>query len=83
MVVQNAVAVGCVALIPAGNGVYELSKMAVSPELRTRNRSHAAPHAITQARQHGAQSLFLGSSTKLPNAVRRSQHFSPILSATY
>src|ERR1700728_3432840 len=27
-------AVGCVALIPIGNGVYELSKMAVSPELR-------------------------------------------------
>src|ERR1700753_4176538 len=27
-------AVGCVALIPMGDGVYELSKMAVSPELR-------------------------------------------------
>src|ERR1700747_1050528 len=27
-------AVGCVALIPIGGGVYELSKMAVSPELR-------------------------------------------------
>ncbi len=27
-------AVGCVALIPMGDGVYELSKMAVSPEMR-------------------------------------------------
>ena len=34
MAYAGAEAVGCVALIPMQNGVYELSKMAVSPHLR-------------------------------------------------
>src|ERR1700733_4196628 len=33
MVWLGHLAVGCVALIPMGEGVYELSKMAVSPEM--------------------------------------------------
>jgi N-acetylglutamate synthase-like GNAT family acetyltransferase len=62
--------VGCVALIPMGNGVYELSKMAVSPRLRGLGIGRTLlEHAIAQARAIGAQSLFLGSSTKLANAV--------------
>lgn len=63
-------AVGCVALIPMSDGVYELSKMAVSPHLRGRGLGRRLlQHSIAEARSLGAKSLFLGSSTKLPNAV--------------
>jgi putative acetyltransferase len=62
--------VGCVALIPMGNHVYELSKMAVSPRLRGLGIGRALlEHAIAQAKLIGARSLFLGSSTKLQNAI--------------
>ncbi len=62
--------VGCVALIPLGNGVYELSKMAVSPRLRGLGVGRRLlEHTIAEARALGATSLFLGSSTKLKNAV--------------
>lgn len=62
--------VGCVALIPLGNGVYELSKMAVSPRLRGHGVGRRLlEHTIAEARAMGATSLFLGSSTKLTNAV--------------
>jgi N-acetylglutamate synthase-like GNAT family acetyltransferase len=63
-------AVGCVALIPMGHGVYELSKMAVSPRLRGLGIGRRLLlHAIQEARAIGAKSLFLGSSTKLKSAV--------------
>ncbi|MFB7816176.1 GNAT family N-acetyltransferase [Paenibacillus chitinolyticus] len=62
--------VGCVALVPTGAGVFELSKMSVTPELRGRGYGRKIIHAvINHARALGATSLFLGSSTKLPNAV--------------
>ena len=70
MVYLDQQAVGCVALIPLANGVYELSKMAVSPELRGLGIGRRLlQHAITQAKQIGAKSLFLGSNAKLKNAV--------------
>lgn len=63
--------VGCVALIPMENGIYELSKMAVSPDARGRGIGRQLLlHALAEARRIGATSLFLGSSTKLANAVR-------------
>ena len=63
-------AVGCVALIPMGDGVYELSKMAVSPELRGLGIGRRLlQYAVTQAKQLGARSLFLASNAKLKNAV--------------
>src|ERR1700722_4125966 len=63
-------AVGCVALIPAGDGVYELSKMAVSPELHGLGIGRRLlEYAVTQAKQLGASSLFLASNAKLKNAV--------------
>lgn len=63
-------AVGCVALIAMGDGVYELSKMAVSPKLRGQGIGRRLlEYSIAQARSIGARSLFLGSSTKLKNAV--------------
>jgi putative acetyltransferase len=70
MVYADAKPVGCVALMPMGNGVYELSKMAVSPQLRGQGIGRRLlQHAIAQAKLIGAKSLFLGSSTKLPSAV--------------
>ena len=62
--------VGCVALIPMGDGVYELSKMAVSPELRGKGIGRRLlEHAVAQAKLIGAKSLFLGSNARLANAV--------------
>ncbi len=63
-------AVGCVALIPMSNGVYELSKMAVSPRLRGQGIGRRLlVHAIGQARTIGAKPLFLGSNSVLANAI--------------
>jgi len=63
-------AVGCVALIPMGDGVYELSKMAVSPQMRGQGIGRRIlEHAIAQARELGARSLFLGSNSVLKSAV--------------
>ncbi len=62
--------VGCAALIPLGQGVYELSKMAVSPQCRGRGLGRRLLlHTIAQARLIGATSLFLGCNTRLANAV--------------
>ena len=70
MVYSEGEAVGCLALIPMGHGAYELSKMAVAPRLHGRGIGRILlEHAITQAKAIGARSLFLGSSTKLKNAV--------------
>ena len=70
MVYLGPQAVGCVALIPMGDGVYELSKMAVSPEVRGLGIGRRLlEYAVTQAKQIGARSLFLASNAKLKNAV--------------
>lgn len=64
------VAVGCVALIPMGNGMFELSKMAVSPEHRGLGIGRRLlGRAIAEARVLGASSLVLGSNSILANAV--------------
>jgi putative acetyltransferase len=63
-------AVGCVALIPMGDGVYELSKMAVAPDLRGLGIGRSLlEHAVKQAKHIGARSLFLASNARLQNAV--------------
>jgi ribosomal protein S18 acetylase RimI-like enzyme len=62
--------VGCVALMPDGTGAYELSKMAVAPQLRGLGAGRMLlAAAIDHARAIGARSLFLGSSSQLANAV--------------
>jgi putative acetyltransferase len=62
--------VACVALIPTGDDVYEVSKMAVSPTLRGRGIGRQLlEHTIAEGRKIRAKSLFLRSSTKLENAV--------------
>jgi putative acetyltransferase len=70
MLYADSKPVGCVALMPMSDGVYELSKMAISPHLRGQGLGRRLlQHAIDQARLIGAKSLFLGSNTKLSNAV--------------
>jgi ribosomal protein S18 acetylase RimI-like enzyme len=50
--------------------VYELSKMAVSPEMRGLGIGRRLLlDAIALAKRMGARSLFLGSNSKLQNAV--------------
>lgn len=67
----DGVVVGCVALVAAGKGVFELSKMAVCPPKRGKGLGRSiVMAAIGKARELGASTLFLGSSTKLANAVR-------------
>ncbi len=62
--------VGCVALMAMGDGVYELSKMAVDPALRGHGLGRRLlAYAIAEARSMGARSLFLGSNSRLQNAV--------------
>lgn len=66
----EGVAVGCVALIPMGGGMVELSKMAVAPAMRGRGLGRTLLlTAVTEARAMGARRIFLGSNTKLANAV--------------
>jgi putative acetyltransferase len=83
VVSADSKAVACVALIPTKVGVYELSKMAVSPKLRGIGIGRRLiEYAIAQARELGAKSLFLGSNSKLANAVHLYetvgfQHVSP------
>jgi putative acetyltransferase len=70
MVYADSLPVGCAALIPLGQGVYDLSKMAVSPQLRGRGIGRRLLlHTIAQARLLGATSLVLGSNTRLADAI--------------
>lgn len=62
--------VGCVALIAMQDGAFELSKMAVAPKMRGQGIGRRLlEYTIARARELGAKSLFLGSQTKLANAV--------------
>jgi putative acetyltransferase len=62
--------VGTAALIKYGDGIYELSKMAVSPETRGQGVGRKLLlYVIAQARALGAHTVFLGSSKRLENAV--------------
>ncbi|RXH55015.1 GNAT family N-acetyltransferase [Granulicella sibirica] len=71
LVEKDGEAVGCVALIPEeGHGLYEVSKMAVSPTLRGLGIGRKLlEYTIARAREIGATALYLGSSKKLKNAV--------------
>jgi len=70
MVYGDGGPVGCAALMPMGSGIYELSKMAISPHLRGQGIGRRLlEHVIAQAKLIAAKSLFLGSNTKLSNAI--------------
>ncbi len=67
---EEGARVGCVALIPTGQGTVELSKMTVASEMRGQGLGRMLIEAaITEARKMGATRLFLGSNTRLPDAV--------------
>lgn len=67
---------GCAALIRFDEGIYEVSKMAVAPEMRGQGTGRQLlAHLIATARLRGAHTLFLGSSTKLPSAVHLYEAF--------
>lgn len=63
-------AVGTVAMIPAGEGVFELTKMAVSPEFQRRGIANALMRAcIDLARSSGTRVIFLESHRSLAAAL--------------
>jgi GNAT superfamily N-acetyltransferase len=67
---DGAEILGCVALEPEADGVFELSKMAVSPAAQGRGLGRRLLEAaIARARELGATSLFLGSNRRLGPAV--------------
>ncbi|SMB84169.1 GNAT family N-acetyltransferase [Deinococcus hopiensis] len=63
-------AVGCVALMAYGPGIYKIAKMAVTPEYRGKGIGRKLLlHAIEQARSLRARTLFLASSDILVPAI--------------
>jgi N-acetylglutamate synthase-like GNAT family acetyltransferase len=70
MLYSDERAVGCAALVPMRDDVYELSKMSVAPDQRGFGLGRKLiEHTIVEARLMGAKALFLGTNTKLQNAV--------------
>ena len=62
--------IGCAALAPLGQGVFELAKMAVTPEARGQGLGRKLlSHVLQQARLLRGRAVVLGSSTQLQNAV--------------
>lgn len=71
MALAGEEAVGTVALIKRGEGVFELSKMGVTPEFQgLRIGQKLMYHAISFAGQENFQRLFLDSNTVLKPAIR-------------
>ena len=66
-----AAAIGCVALVPVGEGVLELVKMAVTDNHQGQGVGRMlVDAAIARARDIGARTLYLESNSKLEPAVR-------------
>jgi len=61
---------GCCALVPMQDDIYELSKMAVDPEARGKHVGLLLGQAVIEkAKQAGAKKLFLESNTVLKPAI--------------
>lgn len=70
MAITDGKAAGTVAMIPAGDGVLELTKMAVSPVFQERGMGSKLIEACVEfAKEQGAKSVFLESHTKLTAAL--------------
>lgn len=69
-VVDDRTAAGTVAMIPAGEGVWELTKMAVSPSFQGRGISNLLmAKCIEFAKEAGAATIFLESHRSLGPAL--------------
>ncbi|KEZ16865.1 GNAT family N-acetyltransferase [Sphingobium sp. WW5] len=67
---ETGAAIGCVALVPYGEGELELAKMAVSSAAQGRGVGRKLMDAaIAQARGMGARSIYLESNSSLTPAV--------------
>lgn len=74
--VVDGEAVGTVALIPAGDRVYELTKMAVSPEFRGLGiGDRLMQKCVEFGRENGCRSIWLESHTKLAPAINLYRKF--------
>ncbi|CAN5346497.1 hypothetical protein BH10ACI3_BH10ACI3_22350 [soil metagenome] len=70
MAVAGGLAAGTVALIPAGKGVLELTKMAVAPEFQGMGIGDSLmERCIEFAHESGTQTIYLESHTKLAPAL--------------
>jgi len=70
MVWQDETPIGCCALLPkAEPGEYELGKMAVAEHLRGQGIGRRLLEQTLNLARALARKIYLGSSTKLPNAV--------------
>jgi putative acetyltransferase len=68
---RTGTAIGCVALIPVGEGVLELAKMAVADECQGKGvGSMLMNAAIEKGRELGARALYLESNSILGPALR-------------
>jgi putative acetyltransferase len=66
----NGNSVGCCALLPLEENTFELAKMTVAEEYRGQGIGRELlQYAIKQAKALGATRLFLGSNSKLANAL--------------
>lgn len=61
--------VGCVALIPEGDGMWELAKMAVDESVRGRGPGGGCSWPRSTRHDDGERAVVLGSSVDLPAAV--------------
>ncbi|MEQ1605843.1 MAG: GNAT family N-acetyltransferase [Pyrinomonadaceae bacterium] len=76
MAIVSGLAAGTVALIPAGAGVMELTKMAVAPEFQGMGiANRLMQSSIEHARANGTQLIFLESHRSLQPALSLYQKF--------
>lgn len=62
--------VGCVALVPHGNGIFELAKMGVVPRARgTGIGRRLVDAALVRAAELGGRRVFLGTNSRLAPAL--------------
>lgn len=74
--VEDGRAIGTVAMIPFGDGAFELAKMAVAPEARGRRIGDRLMEACIEfARLSGAASIILESNTKQEAAIHLYRKF--------
>jgi N-acetylglutamate synthase-like GNAT family acetyltransferase len=69
-ITQNNTAIGTVALIKRGDGVFELTKMAIEPSKQGKKLGQQLlQHCIDFAKENNFKQLYLYSNTKLENAI--------------